>query len=241
MKLFIIIPAAGLGTRMRAHVSASQPSKQFLEIGGAPILVHTLRRFAALPQVTQIVLALRENELTGFGPEIARQVPGDKIALVKGGETRQQSVANALRSLNAAADDVVLVHDAVRPFIEAAVVEKVVAAIVKYGAAIVGVGATDTIKQVERYPDGAIIRATIPREQIVQAQTPQGARFPLLKQAFDAAEAEEFTGTDEASLLEHIGQEVHVVTGSPRNIKITTPADLELAGFYLEQMARERK
>jgi 2-C-methyl-D-erythritol 4-phosphate cytidylyltransferase len=142
-------------------------------------------------------------------------------------------VANALNALDADSHDVVLVHDAVRPFVDHEIIENVVQAVAKHGAAIAGVPAVDTIKQVDRMADGAIITSTIPRERVVQAQTPQGFRYELLKRAFDDAMAVGFTGTDEASLLERTGQEVAVVMGSARNIKITTPADLELAEFFL--------
>jgi 2-C-methyl-D-erythritol 4-phosphate cytidylyltransferase len=138
-----------------------------------------------------------------------------------------------MKAVKASEDDIVLVHDAVRPFVEHETILAVIEAVKKHGAAIAGMPAIDTIKQVERTADGALIRATIPREVLVQAQTPQGSRYGLLKKAFDDAEKEEFLGTDEASLLERMGQDVYVVMGSPRNIKITTPSDLELAELYL--------
>ena len=120
------------------------------------------------------------------------------------------------------------------------VIRSVIEAAQKHGAAIAGVPAVDTVKQVERTADGAIVTATIPRERVVQVQTPQGFRFALLKKAFEEALADGFTGTDEASLVERAGHEVAVVMGSARNIKITTPADLELAEFYLSQEKRGR-
>ena len=95
--------------------------------------------------------------------------------------------------------------------------------------------AVDTVKQVERTSEGAVITATVPRERVVMAQTPQGFRYEVLKKAFDEAAADEFMGTDEASLVERSGKEVAVVMGSPRNIKITTPADMELAEFFLKR------
>jgi 2-C-methyl-D-erythritol 4-phosphate cytidylyltransferase len=104
----------------------------------------------------------------------------------------------------------------------------------KYGAAVAGMPAVDTVKQVDRTADGALITATIPREKVVMAQTPQGFRYDVIKKAFDEATADSFMGTDEASLVERSGHEVAVVMGSPRNIKITTPADMELAEFYLK-------
>lgn len=122
-----------------------------------------------------------------------------------------------------------------RPLIDAATIERTIDAVEKHGAAIVGLPAVDTIKQVERTADGAIITATIPRERVVLAQTPQGARVGLLRRAYAEADADGFAGTDEASLLERAGVEVAVVAGSAKNFKITQPGDIELAEFYLGQ------
>jgi len=235
MKVIAILPAAGLGTRMAPAGKKGAPSKQFFEIEGAPILIHTLRVFARNRQVTHIIVALRGNEMERFSKLLAREKLGAKVDLVEGGEHRQQSVANALASARAAADDIVLVHDAVRPFVDDTIIASVIAQVEKHGAAIAGLPAVDTIKQVDRTADGAIITSTIPRERVVQAQTPQGFRYQLIKRAFDSAAQDGFTGTDEASLVERLGESVSVVMGSPRNIKITTPADLELAGFFLQK------
>jgi 2-C-methyl-D-erythritol 4-phosphate cytidylyltransferase len=243
MKVFVIIPAAGLGTRMSAASATAQgkaPSKQFIELEGEPILVHTLRKFAECDDIHQIIIAMRKAEADAFSPELQRQKFAKSITVVEGGEHRQQSVANALESIHAADDDLILVHDAVRPFVDAETIAGVIEAVKKYGAAIAGVPAIDTIKRVERTADGALITATIPREHIVQAQTPQGFRFSLLKKAFADAAADGFLGTDEASLLERAGQTVHVVMGSARNIKITTPSDLELAEFFVAQENRRK-
>jgi 2-C-methyl-D-erythritol 4-phosphate cytidylyltransferase len=244
MKVSVIIPAAGLGTRMAiapagksAKPRRSAPSKQFTDLGGTPILVHTLRRFAKSPEINEIVVALRKAEIAPFRARLEKEAPeilAKKTVLLEGGESRQQSVGNGLAAVAASAqdDDIVLVHDAVRPFVTEEMIHEVIAAASKYGAAIAGVPAVDTVKQVERTAEGALIRATIPRERIVMAQTPQGFRFHVLKKAFDEATADGFVGTDEASLVERSGHDVAVVMGSPRNIKITTPADLELAEYY---------
>lgn len=239
MKVIVIIPAAGLGTRMAPASTAKTgktPSKQFTELGGTPILIHTLRKFAASPAVSEIFVALRKDEIPGFRERLQAE-DGDvlrkKVELVEGGEHRQQSVANALEAISAGKDDVVLVHDAVRPFVTTEIIDEVIRGAAKFGAAIAGLPAVDTIKKVERTADGALITATIPREHVVMAQTPQGFRYPVLKKAFDEASADGFMGTDEASLVERSGCEVAVVMGSPRNIKITTPADMALAEFYL--------
>ena len=230
MVVHAILPAAGLGTRMAMPgVSA----KQFLSLGGVPILIHSVRAFVEKSGVRSVTLAVRDAERHHVDEQLAQFRLTDKVGVVTGGETRQDSVAAALRSLEAAPEDVVLVHDAVRPLIDAGTIERTIEAIVKHGAAIAGIPAIDTIKQVDRTADGAIITATIPRERIVQAQTPQGARYADLLRAFAEAEAEGFAATDEASLLERAGLPVAVVMGSPANLKITQPGDLKLAEFYL--------
>jgi 2-C-methyl-D-erythritol 4-phosphate cytidylyltransferase len=240
MKVVVIIPAAGLGTRMASATSTKgkkpAASKQFTELAGTPILIHTLRKFAASAEVAEICIALRANEIEGFRRRLekeAKDVLGKKVLFVEGGEHRQQSVAHAMTAISAAADDVVLVHDAVRPFVTPEIIHDVIEAARKYGAAIAGVPAVDTIKEVQRTAEGAVVTATIPRERVVMAQTPQGFRYDVLKKAFDEAEADGFMGTDEASLVERSGHEVAVVMGAVKNIKITTPGDLELAEFYL--------
>jgi 2-C-methyl-D-erythritol 4-phosphate cytidylyltransferase len=242
MKVVAIIPAAGLGTRMApasdAKAKKSAASKQFFELGGTPVLIHTLRKFAASSEVSEIYVALRANEIDGFRTRLekeAKDLSHKKIELVEGGEHRQQSVASAMLAVSAAPDDIVLVHDAVRPFVTPEIIHEVIEAAAKYGAAIAGMPAMDTVKQVDRTSEGAVITATVPRERVVMAQTPQGFRYSVLKKAFDEATADGFLGTDEASLVERSGHQVAVVMGSPRNIKITTPADMELAEFYLKR------
>jgi 2-C-methyl-D-erythritol 4-phosphate cytidylyltransferase len=238
MKVVVIIPAAGLGTRMlpAGSAKAKSPSKQFTELGGTPILIHTLRKFAANANVSEILVALRKDEISGFAKRLkaeAKDILQKKIELVEGGEHRQNSVTNALAAVSAGPEDVILVHDAVRPFVTDAIIDEVIRGAAKFGAAIAGTPAVDTVKKVERTSEGALITATIPREHVVMAQTPQGFRYDVLKKAFDEATADGFVGTDEASLVERSGHEVAVVMGSPRNIKITTPGDMELAEFYL--------
>src|SRR6202453_930271 len=233
MQVFAIVPAAGLGTRM----AGPQP-KQFLSLSGVPILIHSLRAFAAVKRVTAIYVAVRNTEIERVEAQIAEYASengfADRVRVVEGGDNRQESVSNALAALPADPDDIVLVHDAVRPLIDAASIDRTIDAVAEYGAAIVGMPAVDTIKQVERTAHGAIITATIPREFIVLAQTPQGFRFSVLRQAFADAEADGFIGTDEASVVERSGVQVAVVMGSPANLKITHPVDLKLAEFYLQ-------
>jgi 2-C-methyl-D-erythritol 4-phosphate cytidylyltransferase len=242
MKVVVIIPAAGLGTRMAPMPSAKDkkphPSKQFTELAGTPILIHTLRKFAAVDKISEIWIALRENEIDAFRERLqkeAKDVLKKKVEFVVGGEHRQQSVEHALNAITATADDIVLVHDAVRPLVSAEIIHEVIDAARKYGAAIAGLPAVDTVKQVERTSEGAIIKATIPRAAVVLAQTPQGFRYDVIKKAFDEATADGFMGTDEASLAERSGHDVAVVMGSAKNIKITNPGDMELAEFYLRK------
>ncbi len=234
MKVYVIIPAAGLGTRMSVAAHTPAP-KQFLELNGLPILIHTLRAFSDVAALARIHVAVRANEMERVQAQIAEHGLQKIATVVEGGDTRQASVHAALKSLAAQDDDIVLVHDAVRPLIDAATIERTVESVVKHGAAIVAVPAIDTIKQVERTSEGAIIGTTIPRERIVLAQTPQGFRCDILRRIFDEAERDGFVGTDEASLAERAGVPVAVVMGSSRNFKITQPGDLELAEFYLSR------
>jgi len=233
MQVFAILPAAGLGTRM----AGPQP-KQFLSLDGVPILIHSLRAFAAVHGMTAMYVAVRKTEVARVEDQVAEYGFAAQVRVVVGGDNRQESVSHALAALPADPDDIVLVHDAVRPLIDPATIERTIHAVVEFGAAIVGMPAIDTIKQVERTAHGALITATIPREFVVLAQTPQGFRYGLLRRAFAEADADGFVGTDEASLVERAGQPVAVVHGSQVNLKITQPGDLELAEFYLRRRAQ---
>jgi len=247
MQVFAILPAAGLGTRMAGSQpkypndkdpSSGPPPKQFLSLGGVPILIHSLRAFVAVPRVTAIYVAVRKTEIERVQAQIAEHGFAGRVHVVEGGDTRQESVVHALDALPANADDVVLVHDAVRPLIDTVTIDRTIDAVVEHGSAIVGLPAIDTIKQVERTAHGAIITSTIPREFIVLAQTPQGFLFRILHKAMADATADGFVGTDEASVIERAGLRVAVVHGSQVNLKITQPGDLELAEFYLHQRVR---
>jgi 2-C-methyl-D-erythritol 4-phosphate cytidylyltransferase len=237
MRVFVVLPAAGIGTRMAPGHATRNAPKQFLSLRGLPILVHCLSAFAAVPRVRAIYVAVRKTEVDRMKSLVANYQFDTRVQVVHGGDSRQESVGNALKSIPAAEDDIILVHDAVRPLIDAATIERTIDAVEKHGAAIVGLPAVDTIKQVMRTADGAIVTATIPREHVVQAQTPQGFRWSLLRRAFAEAEADGFVGTDEASVVERSGAQVAVVMGSPANLKITQPGDLELAEFYLQHRA----
>ncbi|MCS7316083.1 MAG: 2-C-methyl-D-erythritol 4-phosphate cytidylyltransferase [Bryobacterales bacterium] len=239
MKVAAIIPAAGLGTRMgRSAAETSGVSrKQFMLLDGAPILLHTLRKFIACPLVTEIVVALREEDIGWFSALIEREGATKPVRLVVGGNSRQESVQHALDAL-APDTDLVAVHDAVRPFIDPETLEKVIREAAQGGAAIVGIVPVDTVKQVR----GNKVHGTLPRERLVLAQTPQVFRYELLKEAFDRARQDGFVGTDESSLVERLERvEVSVVPGSDRNIKITKPSDMELARLFLSEEIARRK
>ncbi len=249
MKVAAIIPAAGMGTRMAlmpgasarsgvpragVEVAAGSPRKQFLLLDGVPILIYTLRKFASCRLVGRMYVAVRPEDQAVFVPALEREPFAAQVEVVPGGDYRQESVENCLLCISPDTDLVVL-HDAVRPFVEVSAIERVIQEGEKTGAAILGIPSVDTVKQVER----TRVLGTIPRERIVLAQTPQVFRYALLKQAFERAEEDGFQATDEASLVEHLGAEVSVVMGSDRNIKITKPGDLELARlFLLEERAR---
>ncbi|HXP79924.1 MAG TPA: 2-C-methyl-D-erythritol 4-phosphate cytidylyltransferase [Verrucomicrobiae bacterium] len=227
-----ILPAAGLGTRMGADTP-----KQFLMLDGVPVLLFTLRRLAACPAITDFVIATRAEEIDSVAASVEAENLGRPVHVVRGGDSRQDSVANALAEVPSEAD-LILVHDAVRPLVTLSQIERVIAEADACDAAILGIPAMDTVKEVKRASlpnDVALITATIPRERVVLAQTPQVFRSSLLLEAFGRARQDGVTASDEAGLVERIGRDVHVVVGSERNLKITRPGDMELAEFYLRQ------
>jgi 2-C-methyl-D-erythritol 4-phosphate cytidylyltransferase len=212
--------------------------KQFMLLEGVPILVHTVRKFAASPLVTDIVVAVREDDMAWTDEMLQPEVRGllGNLTVVEGGNTRQESVEKAFASLDPAVD-LVAVHDAVRPFIDLETIRLVVEEANATGAAIVGIVPVDTVKQVSgAQAGGAKIRGTISRERLVLAQTPQVFRRDILARAFDAARRDNFAATDESSLVERMDEfEISVVLGSDRNIKITRPGDMDLARLFSEQ------
>jgi 2-C-methyl-D-erythritol 4-phosphate cytidylyltransferase len=229
-QIVAILPAAGLGTRM-----GHEMPKQFLELDGVPIVILSLRRVASCPLITQIVVATRAEEVERLEARIRQEKFAQPVRVVKGGASRQESVAQALKHVPDNTE-LVVVHDAVRPLVTVEQINRVIEEARRCKAAILGIPAMDTIKEVKRASlpeDVALITATIPRERVVQAQTPQVFETKLLKQAFAGAEEDGVNASDEAGLIERLGHEVHVVHGSERNIKITKPADMELARFYL--------
>jgi 2-C-methyl-D-erythritol 4-phosphate cytidylyltransferase len=234
-RIAAILPAAGLGTRMGADTP-----KQFLELDGVPIVMLSLRRIASCDLVTEIIVATRGDGVARLEEQIGKEKFKQKVRVVRGGDSRQESVAQALEEVSSDTE-IVLVHDAVRPFVTREQITRVIEEARRCQAAILGIPAMDTVKEVKRASlpeDVALITGTVPRERVVLAQTPQAFSTKLLKEAFARAEADGVNASDEAGLVERMGHDVHVVLGSERNLKITKPADMELARFYLE---RERK
>jgi 2-C-methyl-D-erythritol 4-phosphate cytidylyltransferase len=239
MKVAVILPAAGLGTRMGHHAAEKTGTsrKQFMLLDGSPILLHTIRKFVACSLVDEIVVALRSDDMGWVGETLKQEALPKPVRLVQGGDSRQESVENCLAELGPDTD-LVAVHDAVRPFIDLPTMEKVVREAAETGAAIVGVIPVDTVKQLRKNK----VRGTIPREGLALAQTPQVFNYALLKEAFAKAREDGFIGTDESSLVERLDKvEVSVVLGSDRNIKITKPSDMDLARLFLAEETAAHK
>ncbi len=225
-----ILPAAGLGTRMGAETP-----KQFLELDGVPIVILSLRRIAACPLISEIIVATRADNVERLEARIREEKFTQPVRVIKGADSRQGSVAQAL-NLVGENTELVVVHDAVRPFVTVELITRVIEEARRCKAAILGLPAMDTVKEVKRASlpqDVALITATVPRERIVLAQTPQVFETRLLKEAFALAEGDGLNASDEAALVERMGHDVIVVQGSERNMKITKPADMDLARFYL--------
>lgn len=221
---------------MKAAAESTGPGrKQFMHIDGVPVLVHTVRKFVSRPVVTEVVIALRADDLEWVESLLSSEVFAKPVRFVAGGASRQQSVENALASL-APDVDVVAVHDAVRPFVAPETIDQVIEQAARTGAAIVGIVPVDTVKQMHRHT----VRGTLNRDRLVLAQTPQVFQAHVLRRAFDKAREDGFIGTDESSLVERLENvEVTVVAGSDRNIKITRPSDIELAHLFLAEEKRK--
>lgn len=230
-KAGVIIVAAGVGKRMGHAVS-----KQYLHVGGKPIVVHALAAFAATPAVEAIVLVVGEQDLA-FAQSLVEQYGIQKVAaIVPGGSERQHSVRFGLEALEQVASsppEWVLVHDAARPLVTVEVVERcLAAAMAGAGAAVPGVRVKDTIKTVN---EEGIIIATPERNRLWAVQTPQAFRVSILREAHRRAREESFLGTDDAMLVERIGVAVSISQGDEQNMKVTTPADLDWVEFWLAQ------
>ncbi|NJC87859.1 MAG: 2-C-methyl-D-erythritol 4-phosphate cytidylyltransferase [Desulfuromonas sp.] len=225
MAVHALIPAAGTGRRMGAG-----GNKQYLELGGRPILAHTLARLAVLGCIDALHVIVPDDECQFCHDQVVAPYGLAKsCSIVAGGAERQDSVRNGLAACGAADDDVVLIHDGVRPFFPAGQIAALVAAATDTGAALLAIPAQDTIKEVA---DGQVVR-TLDRSRLWQVQTPQAFRCAVIREAHRRALESGLAGTDDASLVEWCGWPVAVLPGSPYNFKLTTPADLALARALL--------
>ena len=215
-----IIAAAGAGTRM-----ASDRPKQFLLLAGTPVIIHTLKVFEQCESIQEVIVVLPAAESAGFLSLAAKFGLRKVSRVVPGGVTRADSVKRGLLAIRAATAEIVAVHDGVRPFVTVEEIDATVAAAQIDGAAILVAPVTDTIKQVS----ADRVEKTLDRGELRRALTPQCFRYELLRQAYQAADVTDPSVTDESVLLEKLGIPVTVVEGSPRNIKITTVADLAIA------------
>ncbi len=221
MQTTAILVAAGPGTRL----GAGEP-KAFVALNGTPLLVHSLRALLAAPAISAAVVVVPPAERHRAAALLEHHGPWRiTVALVDGGAERQDSVRAGLQAAPDA--DLVVIHDAARPFIATAVIERAIAAATAHGAAVVAVPSTDTVKRVSA--DGWV-EDTLPRERIWLAQTPQVFRAAVIRAAHAASSG---PATDDAVLVERLGRRVHVVPGEPSNRKITTPEDLRWAEWWL--------
>lgn len=234
-----VIPAGGQGRRMQS--SSASPSKQFLSLGGVPLIVHTLQQFEKCPDIDAILVALPSQAVDeGVLPKLCQEYQLKKVLpAVVGATERQLSIFAALDFIANSSlhekTEIVAIHDGVRPFVTAKLISKSIAVAYETGAALCALAATDTIKEVV---NGKVLR-TLPRANIYQAQTPQTFRYSLILEAHRRAVAENFFATDDAMLMEWIGHSVTIVEGLTENIKITKPSDLALAEFLLSQLKEE--
>jgi len=227
-RVAVVIPAGGSGRRMGGVLP-----KQFLRVGGVPVLQRTIGVFHAMREVGEIVLVVPPPFVLRMQAMVRRERFAKVSAVVEGGRERQDSVRNGLAACRTGAS-IVLVHDAVRPFVDRSVIRAVIGAVRRHRAAVVGVRVKDTIK-VESGESPGFYARTIARGGLWAVQTPQGFRYDLLLRAHQEAHRAGFLGTDDASLVERLGIPVRIVPGNERNIKITTPADRKLAEFLLKQ------
>lgn len=225
-----IIAAGGSGSRF----GGARP-KQFLELRGKPLLAHTVARFVQSPDIDGIVVVLPRQDFERHVQSMAPWLsPGDDLKIVPGGDSRQDSVWEGISTLDGSFDGYVLVHDGARPLVSQETIRNVVGAAKRFGGAIAGLPVAETLKEVgPDASDATVILETVDRRRYYHAQTPQCFRHQTLRAALEQARAAGFLGTDEAQLVERLGEKVCVVPGSIRNIKVTTREHLALAEYYL--------
>ena len=222
----VILPAAGQGKRMGAG-----KNKLLLEIAGTPILIHTLKVFESDEMCEGVILAVNEDEKAEIEGLLVQYAIKKTVKLVRGGSERQSSVYAGVEILEDGTD-IVLVHDAARPFVDHEQIQRLVEAAEQYGAAILAVPVKDTVKRIE----GNKVMGTVERSSLWSVQTPQSFRVNELRQAHELALKDGILGTDDASLVERMGHDVIIVEGNYDNIKLTTPEDL----FFAETIIRKR-
>lgn len=220
-----IVVAAGIGKRF-----GGDKPKQFLELSGKPVILHTLERFESCRQIEEIILVLPADVIENFRPVIEKYELKKISRIIAGGETRAASVLNGLSAVNPQAQ-IVAVHDGARPLVSSEEIAQVVRKARETGAACLVAAVSDTIKEIS----GDKILRTIDRHKLRRALTPQCFRLEILKKAFENAGNVGESATDECYLVERLGVEISVVEGSARNIKITVPEDLLLAETLLKE------
>jgi 2-C-methyl-D-erythritol 4-phosphate cytidylyltransferase len=219
-----IIAAAGTGARM-----ASDRPKQFLLLAGTPILFHTLKPFEQCDSIQEVIVVLPSEASAAFLTLAEKHGVRKLSRVVPGGTTRADSVKRGLMAIRSATAGIVAVHDGVRPFVTVDEISSVVAAAESDGAAILAAPVTDTIKQVT----GDSVVKTLERRELRRALTPQCFRYELLRKAYERADVNDPSLTDDSALVEQLGTRVTIVEGSSKNIKITTPQDLLIAEALL--------
>ena len=226
MKADAVIVSAGKG-----HRFMEGKKKQFHFLEGKPILAHTLDKFEACPLIRSILLVVGQEDMDYCLKEVVEKFEFKKVSqIVPGGKRRQESVKNGIDALSKNVE-VVAIHDGVRPFVTNAMIEDSIQFAVRYGAVVLAMPVKETIKMSN--PDGTVLK-TLDRESLWQIQTPQTFQVNIIKEAYYRATKDGFVGTDDASLVEHLGVTVHILPGSYTNIKITTPEDLLLAKLFLK-------
>ncbi|MFS0766830.1 2-C-methyl-D-erythritol 4-phosphate cytidylyltransferase [Peribacillus phoenicis] len=225
----VVIPAAGQGKRMKAG-----KNKLFIELSGIPIIVYTLRVFEEDPDCRGVILSINPAEKDYFNQLIAAYGLKKVKKLVMGGKERQQSVYNGLQH---AEEDIILVHDGARPFINLGQISELTTSASLHGGAVIAVPVKDTIKKAANKE----VVETVERSSLWAVQTPQAFRLSILKNAYEQAEAEAFLGTDDASLLERINEQVVIIQGNYDNIKITTQEDLYFAEAILHKQQHGKR
>lgn len=210
---------------------ASDRPKQFLQLAGTPIIFHTLKPFELCESIQEVIVVLPAEESAAFLALAGKQGLRKLARVVPGGATRADSVKRGLAAIRSATAEIVAVHDGVRPFVTVEEIDNTIAAAQRDGAAILATRATDTIKLV----DGDAVVKTLERQNLRQALTPQCFRYELLRKAYEQADVNDPSLTDESALVERLGHKVTIVEGSARNIKITTPRDLLIAETFLKE------